>query len=219
MAVAQIHKFLDELDARNRRALARIEAATKGEGDASLSVPRLLKMALKNELEATEIAALWLVDTPELDAKMALARQCGDEARHFRLINERLTALAIDTTGIDPRSGGPTPLYVYLSGLKTTVERVAAGQFTREALALVRNQAFIEYCEASGDSTTAALYRDVIQPDEQHHHELGRRLLERYATKPDLQAKAREAAERTLELAEELQEIARLKGIVCAPGC
>ncbi|HLL82296.1 MAG TPA: hypothetical protein VK420_06580, partial [Longimicrobium sp.] len=107
-----------------------------------------------------------------------------------------------------------------LRGLHTTAERVAAGQFTREKLAQVRNQVFIDYCEAAGDAETARLYREVIQPDEAHHHELGRKLLRRFAVTEEAQRLARAAAERTLEIAEELQEIARLKkGISRAPGC
>lgn len=217
-------KFIAELQALNDQALSRIGTLAKTgisgrDSDEAISVPRLLKIALKNELEATEIAAIWLTDTPELDAKIALARQCGDEAKHFRMIQERLNALAIDTSTIDPRVGGYSPLFDYLKSLKSTIERVAAGQFTREALALVRNEAFIEFCEASGDPITASLYRDVIQPDEKHHHELGRRLLERYAVKPDDQQRARTAATKVLSMAEELQEIARLKGVVCPPGC
>src|SRR5262249_36997589 len=99
-------------------------------------------------------------------------------------------------------------------------ERIAAGQFAREALAKVHNQVFIEYCEAKGDRETARLYREVIQPDEGHHHEMGRRLLARLATTPEAQARARRAAERTLEIAEELQEVVRLKkGIARSPGC
>lgn len=221
MSAATAKAFVDELDGENRAALDRIGKAAKGTGgeDAQLSVPRLLKLALKNELEAAEIAAVWLVDTPELDVKLALMRQCGDEARHFRLITERLAALAIDTTALDPRAGGYTPLYEYLKSLKSTVERIAAGQFTREALALVRNEVFIGFCEASGDDVTASLYRDTVQPDEKHHHELGRKLLLRYAVDAKSREKARAAAKRTLELAEEIQEIARMKGIVSIPGC
>jgi hypothetical protein len=79
---------------------------------------------------------------------------------------------------------------------------------------------FIEYCEAKGDSETAKLYRDVIQPDEGHHHDLGRRLLPRFAVTAEQQDLARKASARTLELAEEIQEMARLKKGICrAPGC
>jgi hypothetical protein len=62
------------------------------------------------------------------------------------------------------------------------VERVAAGQFTREAIAVVKNRQFIEFCERAGDKATATLYRDIIEPDERYHHELGRSLLLRFAT-------------------------------------
>ena len=56
-------------------------------------VIRRLKVALKNELEASELAALWMPTTPEVDVKLALARQAGDEARHYRLIEEHLSCL------------------------------------------------------------------------------------------------------------------------------
>jgi hypothetical protein len=97
---------------------------------------------------------------------------------------------------------------------------VAAGQFTREAIAVVKNRQFIEFCEAAGDRETAALYRDVIEPDERYHHDLGRRLLLRLATDAAAQAVATRAARRTLELADELQQKAlATAGIHHAPGC
>jgi hypothetical protein len=136
------------------------------------------------------------------------------------LIAERLTSLGVDAEKIDPREGGYSALYEYLRQLQSTTARVAAGQFTREGIALVRNQCFIDFCEARGDQETARLYRDVIQPDERHHHELGRELLARYATSENEQHVSQQAARRTLELAEEIQEMARLKsGISRAPGC
>jgi hypothetical protein len=111
-------------------------------------------------------------------------------------------------------------MFDYLRTLETTAERIAAGQFTREALAQVRNQVFIEWCESQDDHETAALYRNTIQPDEGFHHELGRRLLPRFVATAEDQARARSAAMRVLELAEELQEMARLRGGLCRlPGC
>ncbi len=215
--------FVAELDAANARALARLmekgAAPTSAADTAPLTVTRLLGLALKNELEATECAAGWIATTPELGAKLAFARQAGDEAKHYRLIEERLSALGVEPSSLDPSKQPASPLLVYLRSLETTVERVAAGQFTREALALVRNDAFIRFAEAAGDEPTAALYRDRIQPDEKHHHELGRKLLLALATTDDLQERARRAAEKTLSLADELAEIARLKGITSAPGC
>lgn len=213
--------FVAALDTENRaRLIALGEKSAAGDAPAALSIPQLLKVALRNELEATELAACWLADTPELDAKLALGRQCGDEAKHYRWIEERLRELGVDLTGFDPAAPGPSPLLVYLKTVTGTVERAAAGQFTREAIAVVRNDVFADFCDARDDAATARLYRERIQPDERHHHELGRQLLLRYATTADAQARARAAARRTLEIADEVQELARLKLGVCrAPGC
>jgi hypothetical protein len=213
--------FVAELEQENAKLLDRLaQKSAAGDTPGALTVPTLLKLALKNELEASDLAAAWMVDTPELDAKLALARQCGDEAKHYRWIEERLRELGVDLAGFDPRSSGESKLLEHLRGLKTTVERAAAGQFARERIAVVRNDVFAKFCDERGDAKTAALYRDKIQPDEQHHHELGRKLLLRYATTGELQAKARAAARKTLEVAEEVQEMARMKMGVCrAPGC
>lgn len=221
--------FVAELDVQNRAALQRIAtvnaAPPRSLRDAPppseiLSVSRLLKLALRNEIEATECAAAWIATTPEIEAKLAFARQVGDEAKHYRLIEKRLVEMGVDLTGFDPFAQGPSPLLTYLLELKGTVARVAAGPFTREALALVRNDEFARFCESSGDAASAALYQDIIQKDEQYHHELGRRLLLKLATTEDGQEGARAASRRVLELAEEIQEVARMKsGIAHAPGC
>jgi uncharacterized ferritin-like protein (DUF455 family) len=215
-------EFVRRLDEEHQRLLARLAPddtlAPEVQGD--LTVVNLLKVALKNEIEATEIAARCLVTTSEIDVKLALARQVGDEAKHYRMIAERLRALGVDPAGLDPLAKGWGPLFQYLDTLPSTVERVAAGQFTREAIAVVKNRQFIDFCEHAGDRETAALYRDVIEPDERYHHELGRTLLLRLAVTPEAQAAATRAARRTLDLAEELQRVARATaGIHHAPGC
>jgi len=215
-------EFVDRLDAQNQRLLSRLapDDTLKPEVDGALNVLNLLKVALKNEIEATEIAARWLVTTDEVDVKLALARQVGDEAKHYRMIADRLRALGFDARAFNPLAKGYGPLFQYLDGLLSTVERVAAGQFTREAIAIVKNRQFIEFCEAAGDKETAAMYRDVIEPDERYHHQLGRTLLLRLATTDETQAAATRAARRTLELAEELQRTAlTTAGIHHAPGC
>jgi 1,2-phenylacetyl-CoA epoxidase catalytic subunit len=213
--------FVAELDTQNQVALDRIaQASAQGEPGEAMTVAKLLMLAPKNELEATECAAAWLGTTPEVDVKLALARQAGDEAKHYRMIQARLAELGVDTTKHDPLAAGRSPLLAWLLALEGTVARVAAGQFTREALAVVRNAEFVKYCRATGDESTARMYEETIQPDEKHHHELGRRLLLALATSEEAQAAARAASQKVLSMAEELQEIARLKaGITRAPGC
>src|SRR6266581_2053600 len=212
--VKQLGTTKEEID---RLAPAETLVAESG-GD--LRLENLLKIALKNELEATELAARWLVSTDDVDIKLALARQSGDEAKHYRLIVEHLHELGIDLHGFDPLAQGYGPLFNYLDTLTDPVERIAAGQFTCESIAVVKNQQFIEWCEANGHQATADLYHNIIQPDEAYHHLLGRDLLLRLATTPEAQERATQAATRTLELAEELQHLALTKmGVHHAPGC
>src|SRR5436853_1852605 len=123
-----VQDFIAQLDASNQIALERLgKASSAGEPSEGLTVPKLLQLALKNELEATDIAAHWMTDTPELDVRLALARQVGDEAKHYRLIEERLRALGVNTDEINPLANGYSPLFDFLKSLSTTVERIAAG--------------------------------------------------------------------------------------------
>ena len=208
---------MEELERANQEIMARMGREGAPE-DSRAGVPVLLRIALKNELEAFELAAHWIPTTPELDVKLGLARQVGDEAKHYRLLEARYRELG--GGDFDPRQGGYSPLFQYLSGLKTSVERLAAGQFTREALAQRRNEMFIEFLLAIGDTQTAKIYQETIQADEGYHHELGKTMLLKYATTPEHQRAAREACRRTLEIAEKLRAGAIAKtGAYQIPGC
>jgi len=180
----------------------------ESESDGRLEVVTLLKLALASELEASEIAGLWLSTTPEVDGKLLLAQQCGDEMRHYELISRRLAALGEDLAGFDAVADGYSPLYHYLKELTTSAERVAAGPFASEAIAEVRNAQFIEFCRSVGDDETAALYEDVIHPEEIHHHRMGREFLERHATAPETQEAVAAAVRNTLAIADELRTLA-----------
>jgi hypothetical protein len=183
-------------------------------------IVRRLKIALKNEIEASELAAQWMPSTPEIDVKLSLARQAGDEAKHYRLIEKHLGTLGVDTSTFNPLADGYGPMFQLLLTFKTTVERVAAAQLTRESLALKKNEQFIEFCAAAGDHKTAGFYRTEIQPDEEWHVDLGKRVLEKYATTEELQQKARNAAQAVIDLAVKIQnkQLKELK-VSHAPGC
>ncbi|HKF55766.1 MAG TPA: ferritin-like domain-containing protein, partial [Blastocatellia bacterium] len=65
-------EFVEQLDADVRQALERLgRLSAAGDVSEDLTVEKLLVIALKNELEATEIAAIWMADTEELDVKLA----------------------------------------------------------------------------------------------------------------------------------------------------
>lgn len=191
-----------------------LESETEGQ----VEVVKLLRLALVSELEASELAAHWLPTTTEIDAKTVFAEQCSDEMRHYNLILERLEELGEDMSAFDPLADGYSPLYHYLRDLRTMPERMAAGPFTCEAIAEVRNAQFIAFCHTVGDRDTARLYEEIIQPEEVHHHHLGRRVLERYATTPEIQAQVAAAMRSTLAVADELRSLAaKTQGLASIP--
>src|SRR5262249_7843635 len=143
--------------------------------------------------------------TPEIEVKLALARQVGDEGRHYRLIEGHLQKMGVDLRDFDPGARRYGPLFQLLAGFNTRDVRKRAYEVKRESLALKKNEQFIEFCEAAGDNSTAALYRESIQPDEQWHVHLGRTVLEKYAVTPQLQQQARQAVEAVLDLAVKIQ--------------
>ncbi len=212
--------FVQELEAFERERLALITGAgqTSLEGDTAGDSKQLLQVALGNEISVSELAAAWMPSTPELDVKIAFARQVGDEAGHFQLVADRLRALDFDVAGF--RVPGPNPLFEYLRGLTTTVERVAGGLFALESIAFAVNQNFMAWCAQRGDDETVRIYREYIQPDELHHHELGRDLLAIYAIDAAAQTRAREVVGRVFEIASAARSQAAVRlGTACFPGC
>lgn len=180
----------------------------EAESDGQVEVVNLLKLALVSEIEASEIAAYWLPTTPETDAKTVLAEQCADEMRHYNLIMQRLAELGEDMADFDPLAQGHSPLHQYLRGLRSTLERIAAGPFACEAVAEVRNAQFIDFCHSVGDTKTAKLYEDIIHPEEIHHNRRGREILEKYAVTPEQQALVTNAIRSSLAITDELQSLA-----------
>ena len=209
--------FLGELDAFKAERLAPIVGAGRTSLTGDVGDPKtLLQIALANEINVAELAALWMPSTAELDVKLAFARQAGDEAGHFQLVADRLRAL-----GFDPDSFRATenPLFGYLRGLTSTVERIAAGLYTLESLAYAVNENFMAFCAARGDDETVRIYREYIQPDERAHQELGQRLLVKYATTPEQQQLAKDTVGKVLELAAATRAKAAEKiGAACFPG-
>jgi bacterioferritin (cytochrome b1) len=203
-------EFVEQLVSEMDRLFSQLgETETlESESEGRVDVINLLRLALKSELEASELAALWMPTTPEVDAKMCLALQCGDEMKHYGLISKRLAELGEDLAGFDPLADGHSPLYQYLRGLRTTVERIAGGPFASEAIAQVRNRQFVAFCRSAGDPETARLYEDIIQPEEGHHHRLGREILEKYAVTAELQELTLAATRNTLAIADELRNLA-----------
>src|SRR5262245_61606813 len=213
--------FVKELEGFKAERLAPLVGAGRDplfQRSQPLDSKRMLQVALANEIGVSELAAAWMPSTAELDVKIAFARQAGDEAGHFQLVADRLAALGFDLESFRPPAANP--LFDYLRGLTTTVERIAAGLFTLESIALGVNENFMAFCEGQGDLETVRIYREYIQPDELRHQRLGQQLLARYATDPAGQTAARQVVGKVLEIAAAARAGAAQKlGTSCFPGC
>lgn len=213
--------FVEKLKAENERLLGKLDAdpVAVAPGGSSAMLAALLKIALKNEMEAAEIAAAWVPSTPELEAKLALARHAGDEARHYELLEDKVRALGISLEGYNPLDP-PSPVLEYLRTLTGTVERIAAALVAREAMGGRRNAQFLKFLDAVGQRDIAQLYREVINPDEERHHQAGCTVLARLATTPEAQEAARRAASRLLEIGDRVRDALLAKtGAPVVPGC
>lgn len=216
----ELTAFLQELDVFKAERLAPLVDAgrTSIAGSAPDDVRKMLNVALVNEISVSELAAAWMPSTREVDVKLAFARQAGDEAGHFELVAGRLGALGFDVADFHPPT--TNPLFDYLRGLSSSVERIAGGLFTLESIAYGVNENFMAFCDQRGDAETVRIYREYIQPDEQRHQQLGRQLLAKYATTPELERAARETTAKVLEIASATRAKAAEKmGSACFPGC
>ena len=213
-------EFVAKLKTENESILAKIDEPPRPwDVPKSELVGVLIKMALKNEIEATEIAAEWVSTTPELNAKLALARHAGDEARHYQLIEEKARVMGIALDGFRPLDP-PSPVLSYLRTLTTTPERIAAALVAREAMGGRRNAQFLAFLDRAGLGELAALYRDVINPDEERHHLSGCAVLAELATTPETQQAARRAALGLLETGDRVRTNAlQNTGAPVIPGC
>jgi uncharacterized ferritin-like protein (DUF455 family) len=146
-----------------------------------------LKQGYRNEMEACHVAAKWLLDAP-VEVKRMLARQVEDEARHMDLLGKRLHAL-----GEDPDDWTPMTTYRRLfdrclQHAGSLPARMALENFGAELIsASWGNVPMIEIFERV-DPETAALYRNVIQKDEQFHTAIGRTVIRRYSDSPSVRA-------------------------------
>jgi hypothetical protein len=202
--------FVSELDAKNQASIQRVVdalgAALKGEG---VEVADALRFAVKACMEAAEVAALWITDCDDLEMKLSLAEQCGDSARQCRRVSARLGALGVP--GFDPREGGYSKLFAFLRPLQTPEERSSAGFVTGKSLSLARLAALGGFCEAKGDAESARLLGLEILEEERRYYEDGKQMLIAAAGTEESQARARRAAFRTLELANETVEPLQLR--------
>jgi len=212
--------FLNELDQLLKDRIVELSNQIRGDQNPNVKVPpmpKLLMAALKNEWETSLLTSHWVTDEKNVDLRIDLARLAGDEAKHFSLIEERLKNLG--GSKVPEELNKRTPLFHFLMEQKNSFERAVTGPFAREALAVARNEVFLEHCQQIKDIDTIKLY-ETIQKDEAHHHQLGRKYVGQMINNQDDFEFARSKVLAVLDVVDEIQEMAVMQlGICRLPGC
>ena len=150
---------------------------------------RVMKSRLFNELRAADLFGGWLKSTAEFDVKATMAESAHEEMAHAQLLSQRIREL-----GAEPFDYKPLPAQVAMfnamEGLLDTSERIAGLSLAGETVA----NYLIQICLKSPavPEWIKQPYRRITE-DEAGHGSVPQLFLQRYATTPDRQERARRA--------------------------
>ncbi len=210
--MAGAETFVHEMEEKNLNSFQRLLGALQAIYDKEQFSPAdVVRLEMRAVIEATEVAALWLSDSETLEAKLNLAAICGNAARHYQLLHDRMVELGVDPLAFDARFGGYSKLFAFFRSLQTPEERSAAGFLTLGAYNSLRLDLLANYVTSKGDSLTAQLLAGPLKDDALATRDNGRRLLLEAATAEETQARGRRSAFRTIELTGELQDPSLLR--------
>ena len=129
------------------------------------------------------------VEHPKL--KMLIARQVGDEAKHASVCEHRIRELGGSVHDYEAPAE-QMEMYEVLDNYAYPEQFLAAMQFTTEHEGVLRNeQALLAF-----DETTAKVFAEAINPDEEFHVQIGWIGLRLLCRDAEAQKRAREACER-----------------------
>lgn len=192
-------EFYDSLvtELYKRRETVSVEEASFG-GERMMGNAELfewLKFQAWYEKQAANFIGDWLKSTPEDEAFVGLCQQVADEGKHYKLITSHLRSFGESLDGWEPEPEWIEWVVEFYANGEDTLERIAAHNITGELGAL---QAFETLMPRIPEGTQRILNK--ILPDEKFHVQLGRAVVERYATTVEKQERVRERVFRAFEL-------------------
>ncbi|MFB6097157.1 MAG: ferritin-like domain-containing protein [Haloferacaceae archaeon] len=149
-----------------------------------------------NEIMAADVPRDMLNDAERFENPQIfvhLLKQIEDEAKHARLLAQRLANLGGDPAACFERASR-SPFWEGFEALDA-VEQAATLQGAGERMAKARHPNELQYYDAE----TAQIYEDVIVPEEQFHAKIGEHVL-RHCTDRDSQLAALRRARAVQEL-------------------
>lgn len=154
-----------------------------------------LKFQAWYEQQAANFIGSWLQHTHEDEAFIGLCQQVADEGKHYKLLISHLSSLGDTLKGWEPEPEWVEWVVDFYASGDDTLERISAHNITGELGAL---QAFETLMPRIPESTQRVLNK--ILPDEKFHVQLGRMVVERYATTVDAQQRVRARVLKAFEL-------------------
>ena len=149
-----------------------------------------------NELRAAEIFGRWLKGFDDLEVKLHFMDAIGEEARHSRLLADRIRALGGDPLDYLPPPG-QIAMFNAFEALEDPVERVAAFSLAGEGVA---DYLIGKMLDAPGvPEWLKAPYR-ATHAEEQGHGSYPAEVIARLATTEERQRRARRAVAMSLVL-------------------
>ncbi len=154
-----------------------------------------LKFQAWYEKQAAYFIGDWLKSTPEDEAFIGLCQQVADEGKHYKLLTSHLRSFGQSLEDWEPEPEWVEWVVEFYANGEDTLERIAAHNITGELGAL---QAFETLMPRIPEATQRIINK--ILPDEKFHVQLGRMVVERYATTLEKQDRVRQRVFRAFEL-------------------
>lgn len=175
--INEIDTFIDEHDLDDSRFEEKMSEMQMREG---------LYTRLYNEIMAVDLPRRQLEGCDDPQVFIHLLKQIEDEAKHARMLAQRIWQLDGNPEETFERADESVKEYWAEYDDKDPIEIGAMMQCGSERMASFRVAKEIEYY----DDETAAIYDDVIDPEEQFHAKIGVAMLRRLCTDYETQAKA-----------------------------
>ena len=156
----------------------------------------VMKSRYSNELRAGEIFGRWLRGFDDLEVKLHFMDAVGEEAKHSRLLAERIRALGGDRLEYEAVPG-QIAMFNAFDALEDTIERVAAFSLAGEGVADYLIERAIH--SPNVPEWLKAPYR-AIHEEEKEHGGFPVEAIARLARTPEAQRRARRAVAMSLAL-------------------
>lgn len=178
----------------------------------------LLLAGLKNEWETSYLSMIWAQSETDPALAMMYSRLAGDEAKHFLWIQELIQARGVSIPSLE-QLNERSPLFLRLLEFKNSFDRMVAGPFLREALAVERNKIFLNFCSSINASDVLEVYQK-IQGDEIYHHQMGLDILTTNLKSHQLLERGHEILNSVMKTIDDIQEMLVMKKkLMAVPGC